>query len=130
MKILFTGASSFTGYWFVKELCATGHEVTATFRQPASEYTDIRKSRVTGLAAACKSIHGVSFGSEQFLDLVREGEFDVLCHHAADVTSADVHQRWDPAQVPSAEGLERGSRTPGQRSDTGPGHQPAGRRDH
>jgi UDP-glucose 4-epimerase len=87
MKILFTGASSFTGYWFVKELCATGHEVTATFRQPASEYTDIRKSRVTGLAAACKSIHGVSFGSEQFLDLVREGEFDVLCHHAADVTN-------------------------------------------
>ena len=45
MKILFTGASSFTGHWFVKELCAAGHEVTATFRQPASEYTDVRKQR-------------------------------------------------------------------------------------
>src|SRR5690348_12884069 len=87
MKILFTGASSFTGYWFVKELCAAGHDVTATFRQPASEYTDVRKSRVTGLAGACKATHGIGFGSEQFLDLVREGKFEVLCHHAADVTN-------------------------------------------
>ena len=25
MKILFTGGSSFTGYWFIRELTATGH---------------------------------------------------------------------------------------------------------
>ena len=35
MKILFTGASSFTGYWFVKELAERGHEVTALLRRPA-----------------------------------------------------------------------------------------------
>ena len=32
MKILFTGGSSFTGYWFVRELAAAGHDVTAVFR--------------------------------------------------------------------------------------------------
>src|SRR5258706_9030538 len=87
MKILFTGASSFTGHWFVKELCAAGHQVTATFRQPAAEYTDVRKHRVAGLVGACKAVHGVSFGSPEFLSMVSDGKFDVLCHHAADVTN-------------------------------------------
>jgi UDP-glucose 4-epimerase len=32
MRILFTGASSFTGYWFVRELVAAGHEVVAACR--------------------------------------------------------------------------------------------------
>jgi nucleoside-diphosphate-sugar epimerase len=27
MKILFTGATSFTGYWFVKTLAAAGHQI-------------------------------------------------------------------------------------------------------
>ena len=31
MRILFTGASSFTGYWFIRELVAAGHRVIATF---------------------------------------------------------------------------------------------------
>ncbi len=34
MKILFTGASSFTGFWFAKELAAAGHEVFAVFPPP------------------------------------------------------------------------------------------------
>ena len=33
MKILFTGASSFTGFWFARALAAAGHEVVATFRE-------------------------------------------------------------------------------------------------
>lgn len=37
MKVLFTGASSFTGFWFVRELAAAGHDVTALFRKPAAE---------------------------------------------------------------------------------------------
>lgn len=87
MKILFTGASSFTGYWFVRELSAPGHEVTATFRKPAAEYTDIRAKRLHGLAGACRAVHNVSFGTPEFLDLIKSGGFDLLCHHAADVTN-------------------------------------------
>ena len=31
MKILFTGASSFTSHWFVSKLAERGHEIWATF---------------------------------------------------------------------------------------------------
>ena len=47
MKILFTGGSSFTGFWFIRELAAAGHEVTAIFRKRAEDYADeIRRQRV------------------------------------------------------------------------------------
>jgi UDP-glucose 4-epimerase len=87
MKVLFTGASSFTGYWFVRELSTAGHEVTATFRKPAAEYTDVRGKRLQRLSGACRAVHGVSFGTPEFLDLIQSGGFDLLCHHAADVTN-------------------------------------------
>ena len=46
MKILFTGGSSFTGCWFIQELAAAGHEVTAVFRKSPEEYFEaIRRRR-------------------------------------------------------------------------------------
>ena len=87
MKILFTGASSFTGYWFVRELAAAGHEVTATLRRPAAEYTDVRRKRVDGVAGVSRVAIVPGFGSPEFVDLVKQGGFDLLCHHAADVTN-------------------------------------------
>lgn len=87
MKILFTGASSFTGYWFVRELAAAGHEVTAVFRGEPEGYSDpIRRERVARLADVCRPVYGCSFGDEKFLALAGGG-FAVLCHHAADVTN-------------------------------------------
>jgi nucleoside-diphosphate-sugar epimerase len=87
MKILFTGASSFTGYWFVKELAAAGHEVVMIFRRAADQYEGIRRTRV-GLAAKCGTpVFGCSFGSQDFLQLIKATDrFDLLCHHAAEVT--------------------------------------------
>ncbi|HEY2589100.1 MAG TPA: NAD(P)-dependent oxidoreductase [Tepidisphaeraceae bacterium] len=87
MKVLFTGASSFTGYWFVREVANAGHEVTATFRKPATEYTDVRGKRLQRLSGACRAVHGLGFGTPEFLDLIKSGGFDLLCHHAADVTN-------------------------------------------
>ena len=47
MKVLFTGGSSFTGMWFIRELAAAGHQVAAAFRRPAGEYADpVRRRRV------------------------------------------------------------------------------------
>ena len=87
MKILFTGASSFTGFWFVCELAAAGHEVTAIFRRPAAEYTDIpRRQRVAMAAEVCRPVYGCSFGDAHFVALIKEGNWNLLCHHAADVT--------------------------------------------
>ena len=88
MKVLFTGGSSFTGFWFIHELAAAGHTVTAVFRQAPEEYSDAtRRERVTLASANSRPIYGCSFGDEKFLALLAEGGWDLLCHHAADVTN-------------------------------------------
>jgi len=88
MKILFTGASSFTGFWFVQETARAGHEVTAIFRRRAEDYTDEpRRKRVQMLGGVCRPVVGVEFGDEKFIELIRQGGWDALCHHAADVTN-------------------------------------------
>lgn len=88
MKILFTGGSSFTGMWFIRELAAAGHEVAAVFRRPAAEYPDpVRRRRAALAVEVCHPIYGCSFGDERFLALIADGRWDLLCHHAADVTN-------------------------------------------
>jgi UDP-glucose 4-epimerase len=88
MKILFTGGSSFTGYWFIRELTTAGHDVVAIFRRRVEEYPDeVRRRRVALAAQRSRPVYGCSFGDERFLTLIREGGWDLLCHHAADVTN-------------------------------------------
>ena len=90
MKVLFTGASSFTGCWFVEQLAAAGHEVVATFSRSPDTYQDGRGARVARAASHCVPVFDCAFGSPAFMQLLAEhGPFDVLCHHAADVT--DYH---------------------------------------
>jgi len=87
MRILLTGASSFTGAWFARELTAAGHQVTATFRRRPEAYPDaLRQRRVAWAAEGCRPVYGPSFGDPSFLELAQE-PFDLLAHHAADVTS-------------------------------------------
>jgi nucleoside-diphosphate-sugar epimerase len=87
MRILFTGGSSFTGFWFIRELAGAGHEVTAVFRRRAEEYPDTaRRQRVALAAAVCRPVFGCSFGDAPFLTLTGESPWDLLCHHGADVT--------------------------------------------
>lgn len=88
MKILFTGASSFSGMWFVMELAAAGHDVTATFTKSLDEYTGIRRQRIDQILPICKCLFQTSFGDEAFLEAIRsQAHWDVLCHHAADVNN-------------------------------------------
>lgn len=86
MRILFTGASSFTGYHLVKALAGAGHEVVAAILRPVEEYQGVRRERVEALAPLGARLFGLSFGGEAFMRaLEREGPFDLLCHHAAQV---------------------------------------------
>jgi UDP-glucose 4-epimerase len=87
MRILLTGASSFTGYWFVRELAAAGHEVVAAFRGDARS-DGVRGERIAMLRGMCELHFDCPFGSEAFLAAVRarSSGFDVLCHHGADAT--------------------------------------------
>ena len=88
MKILFTGGSSFTGSRFIQQLAAAGHQVTAIFRQNAGAYTDeVRRRRVAMAADVSRPVYGCSFGDARFLALIAEGPWDLLAHHAADVTN-------------------------------------------
>ncbi len=90
MNILFTGGSSFTGYWFIKQLASAGHHVTATFtRSAASDYADggVREHRVTAVQKCCTPLWSCAFGDDAFMAAINAGNFDVLCHHAADVTN-------------------------------------------
>jgi nucleoside-diphosphate-sugar epimerase len=87
MKILFTGGSSFTGYWFIKELAAAGHEVVAVFRRQPDQYPDdLRKRRVGALIGLCRPVFGMGLGDDRFLALTKDNDWDLFCHHGADVT--------------------------------------------
>ena len=85
MKILFTGGSSFTGYWFIHELAAAGHEVFATFTRPGfDQYDELRASRVSKIISHCTPIWNCSFGDETFLKAIKqEKHWDLICHHGA-----------------------------------------------
>jgi nucleoside-diphosphate-sugar epimerase len=86
MRVLFTGASSFTGFWFVRELVVAGHQVVAAFRGDR-KYDGVRAERTRLASELCEARFGCPFGSDFFLDVARisTGGFDVLCHHAAEV---------------------------------------------
>ena len=87
MKILFTGGSSFTGCWFIHELARAGHDVVATFRQSPDAYPDeLRRERVALALENARGVYDCSFGDPAFLELLHSERWDLLCHHAADVT--------------------------------------------
>lgn len=86
MRILFTGASSFTGYGFVQELHRAGHEVVAAFSLPEGDYQGLRGERVGLVLKCCKAVFSAPFGSSLFFDLIAsQPDWDVLCHHASEV---------------------------------------------
>lgn len=84
MKILITGGSSFTGYWFIKALKEKGHSITATFRGSKDSYTGLRKQRLDQVSGWADLVFDCAFGDEKFLGLLNDG-FEILCHHGAQV---------------------------------------------
>jgi len=85
LRILLTGASSFTGHWFVEVLAAAGHEVVYTCtRDRLADYDALRQRRLRRLRGAAEPVWSCSFGDPTFVRLVRDrGPWDALCHHAA-----------------------------------------------
>lgn len=87
MRVLLTGASSFTGCWFAEALTASGAEVVVTCRRPVASYEGLARLRLDkALGSGCRPVEGAAFGDPAFLDaMLALGPFDLLCHHGADV---------------------------------------------
>ena len=86
MKVLLTGASSFTGYWFARAFHAGGVHVVAPLRSDAASYAEgARAERVQRLKAVAEIVEAAPFGSDRFLEVANAGGYDMLCHHAARV---------------------------------------------
>jgi UDP-glucose 4-epimerase len=77
LRILITGASSFTGSWFARGLAAAGHDVTATFRQ--REYEGLRGGRVRLVCDVARPLWETALGDVT-------GDWDVICAHGAEAT--------------------------------------------
>jgi nucleoside-diphosphate-sugar epimerase len=88
MKILFTGASSFTGMYFVRELLKAGHEVHCTFTgENFLKYNTKEQLRISTFSQLTKNRFSSPFGSQFFFEEFKE-PIDVLCLHGAKGQSA------------------------------------------
>ena len=81
-KILLTGVSSFTGYWFAKILSENGYHVCCPLPGGDEAYDGIKKNRLESLPHSVRLVYSCPFGSNQFIELL-ESRFDILCHHAS-----------------------------------------------
>lgn len=85
MKILLTGASSFTGAWFAATLAQGGHAVTATLQGRAVDYAPLAAARIAMMReAGVELAEGISYGNEAWFALIGKG-WDLLGYHGADV---------------------------------------------
>ncbi|HUO22420.1 MAG TPA: NAD(P)-dependent oxidoreductase [Caulobacteraceae bacterium] len=92
MRVLLTGASSFSGLWIAKALAGGGHEVIAAMRSAGYE-EPVRVERVRQVAEVAEIAPGAPFGGDAFVDLIaRRGPFDAICHHGAEAAG---HKRPD-----------------------------------
>lgn len=88
MRVLFTGGSSFTGYWFIRELIDAGHDVVATLRSRRDAYQGVRRVRVDALHGhSAEFVEECAFGDGRFLALLADGGWDLLCHHGAETAN-------------------------------------------
>ncbi len=91
-NILFTGGSSFSGFWICKTLAESGFNVTAIFQKPSlDDYSGVRKERIKILSHSnlgIQTIFNCSLSSEKTLTTLNEKKnWDFLGLHGAFVTN-------------------------------------------
>jgi UDP-glucose 4-epimerase len=86
VKVLLTGASSFTGAWFAAKLAQNGHQVLATLRSSYGSYEGLRKDRLDWISElGVQFLEGMRFGDDSFIAAING--VDLIAHHAAEVTN-------------------------------------------
>lgn len=85
MKVLLTGASSFSGLWIAKALHESGHEIVAPLKQEKEAYGSIRRMRVDILQSISDVYFATPWQSLRFKELLITEKFDAFLHHGADI---------------------------------------------
>ena len=86
MRVLMTGASSFTGGWMARRLAEAGAVITAARRGCHADDEPRVRERSAAIAKRVRQVDLAPFGSDRFLDLLdKDGPFDVLCLHGATI---------------------------------------------
>lgn len=83
-NVLLTGASSFTGFWFAKELKLKGFNVFCPLPRSENDYNGIKAKRIDNIKRDVTFIFNSPLGENKFNDLL-EKPFDILCLHGAHV---------------------------------------------
>lgn len=86
MKILFTGASSFSGMAYANELAQRGHEVVCTFSRPGADaYDALSQTRIFSLAPLIRKVWEAPMGSARMLEVAGQPGMEAACLHGANV---------------------------------------------
>ena len=86
MRVLLTGASSFTGCWIAQALLDRGAGVVAPLGGSRDEGDPLRQRRLARLAERCALVGEAGMGTSRLLDLAAsEGPFDLVWLHGAEV---------------------------------------------
>ena len=85
-RVLFTGLSSFTGYWFTEKLTEKGHKIVGCLSKNSSDYNSDQTERLYQANSSIRIEQNVSFGSESFLQLISDFKPEVFSFHHALVT--------------------------------------------
>ena len=80
--VIMDGCSSFTGYWFAKELQKNKYLVIKLFNKKKEKYFGNYKLRVLDLKDN-NSYFNIKFGSKSFLKLLNKYKNFIYIHHAA-----------------------------------------------
>ncbi len=94
MKVLMTGASSFTGCHIARAILAAGHELVCVMTRSSTDYNDeMSRKRLALIAEGAggreagnvKFIYEASFGDENFLEAIAEFKPNVFINHGASI---------------------------------------------
>ena len=109
MRVLMTGASSFTGMWLVLALAKRGIETVAALRGDPRHYDDLRQARMAEVAAHAAVLPEAPMGSKALFEAAESlGPFDTLILHGAQVGSfRDIPYDAGRAVIANTAGLER-----------------------
>ena len=102
MRVLLTGASSFTGFWIARALLDQGVEVVGALRGRRDEGEPLRQQRLARLAGRCPLVVEAGMGTSSLLEVAAaERPFDLLWLHGAEV-GAFRRADYDPMRAAAA----------------------------